>query len=48
MNFDELFAGFAEEIERKIVNGIQASDFIPYQASIRVTVRDLTRFGWGN
>lgn len=29
------------------MNGVEATDFIPYQTSIRVTVRDLARFGQG-
>lgn len=36
------------EIERKVVNGITASDFVLYQASIRVSIRDYARFGRGH
>ena len=34
-------------VEEKIVNGVEASNFIPYQASIRVAIRDQSRFGRG-
>jgi secreted trypsin-like serine protease len=36
------------DVEKRIVNGIIASDFVPYQASIRVSVRDYARFGRGH
>lgn len=36
------------ELERKVVNGFTATDFVPYQASIRVSIRDYARFGRGH
>lgn len=36
-----------EDVESRIVNGVEAENFIPYQASIRVTIRDQSRFGRG-
>jgi hypothetical protein len=35
------------DVDGKIVNGVEAKNFIPYQASIRVTIRDQSRFGRG-
>lgn len=45
MQFD--FSGLSVEIDRRVVNGIAASNYIPYQASVRVSVRDHARFGRG-
>lgn len=39
--------GLCVEVDTRIVNGIAASDYIPYQASVRVSIRDLARFGRG-
>lgn len=35
-------------MERKVVNGIRALEFVPYQASVRVSIRDYARFGRGH
>ncbi|KAG5676240.1 hypothetical protein PVAND_006089 [Polypedilum vanderplanki] len=37
-----------ENIEGRVVNGVTAKNIIPYQASIRVSVRDYLRFGRGH
>lgn len=36
------------DIEGKVVNGWTATDFVPYQASIRVAMRDFVIFGRGH
>lgn len=36
------------EIEERVVNGVQAVNFIPFQASVRVAIRDQSRFGRGH
>lgn len=44
-----IYAGHGhEEIQGRVVNGITAENIIPYQASIRVSVRDYLRFGRGH
>lgn len=43
-----MFSAFCVEADRKIVNGVAASEYIPYQASVRVSIRDHGRFGRGH
>lgn len=37
----------AIDIDGRVVNGVEATDFIPYQCSVRVAIRDYARFGRG-
>lgn len=46
-HIERFLLGICVDIESRVVNGYEATTFIPYQASVRVTIRDHARFGRG-